>query len=184
MYKKGESSMKHISEYWNPLVLFTLSVAFLLAPLSGCDLQPAQTKTIAQQAGLFSVVGWIAVDNPSPEVLIQVKRVVGTIQENSKDVQAGQTYTEVLYPALVSYIDSNLESNYKPLAKTGALSILGGIDMLFAAHPDWKKNQETAIGIVDSFCLGAQNGLSMQANDPTLLAARRTAVLRSNILMN
>lgn len=176
--------MKHISEYWNSMVVALLAIAFLLAPLSGCDLQPAQTKTIAQQAGLFSVVGWIAVDNPSPEVLIQVKRVVGTIQENAKDVQAGQTYTEVLYPALVSYIDSNLETNYKPLVKTGTLSILGGIDMLFATNPSWKANQTMAIGIVDAFCLGAQNGLSMQANDPTMLAARRTAILRSNIIMN
>jgi hypothetical protein len=49
------------------------------------------------------------------------------------------------------YVDAKVEPQYRPLTKAGGLALLGGIDMLFAAHPEWKSKQTEAIGYVSAF---------------------------------
>jgi len=120
--------------------------------VAGCDIKPEQVKVIAQNVGLFSAVGWIAYDNP-----------------------------EVVYPELVKIIDKDVEEQYRPVCKAASLSLLGGIDLLFATHPEWKEDQDLAIQVVDAFILGAKNGLSLKADDPRLLQAKETASKRKAV---
>ena len=150
---------------------------------TGCDIKPEQIKVISQNAGLFSAVGWIAVDNPDSNAVESVKIILVTIEEKSADVQAGATYTEVVYPEVVKVIDEKVEVQYRPVCKAGALSLLGGIDILFATHPEWKADQDLAIEVVNAFILGAKAGLSMKEGDPVMIQARVTATKRAKVLV-
>jgi hypothetical protein len=161
-------------------------VAILTAAMfvfvSGCKLQPEQISVIAQNAGLFSAVGWIAVDNPDQGAIDAVTQILATIEVKAADVQGGSTYTAVVYPEVVKVIDTKIELQYRPICKAGALSLLGGLDMLFAANPSWKESQAQVISVVDSFVLGAKNGLSMSENHEVMKAARAQATARARVL--
>lgn len=168
----------------NKLVVTVLAVVALASCLltSGCDLKPEQVSVIAQNAGLFSAVGWIAVDNPDAEAIQGVTSVLETIETKAADVQAGSTYTAVVYPEVLKIIDKDVAEQYRPICKAGALSLLGGLDMLFAANPSWKENQEVVITVVDAFILGAKNGLSMSEDHPVMMTARNQAAARARVL--
>jgi len=146
---------------------------------TGC--QTEQIKVVAQNAGLFTAVGWIAMDNPTTEEIAGVKLLLSIIKDKADEVQAGSTYTETIYPALVIFIDTKIEAQYRPLCKAGALSLLGGIDMLFATHPEWKEKQDVAIQIVDAYILGAEAGLGMEEKNAIMIQARKTAISRSKV---
>jgi hypothetical protein len=156
----------------------------LMISTTGCDVEPEQIKVIAQNAGMFSAVGWIALDNPSTNEMAAVKSVLSVVKDKSSDVKQGSTYSEVIFPELIKVIDTEMESQYRPIAKAGALSILGGIDMLFATHPEWKKDQDLAIQIVASFIMGAENGLGLSERHPAIIQARATAARRARIFNN
>lgn len=164
-------------------VMSVMAVAVcLLFSVSGCKVQPEQIKVVAQNAGLFSAVGWIAMDNPDAATKNIVVEVLKIIEEKSSEVQAGATYTQVIYPELVKFIDSDkVLPQYRPFAKAGSLSLLGGIDILFATHPEWKADQTLAIQVIDAFVLGAKNGLSLAESHPVMEAARNCAVSRSKV---
>jgi len=147
----------------------------------GCTISPETIPVIAQQAGLYSSVGWVALDNPSADAISAVKNVLEVIEEKAADVQGGGTYTAIVYPEVVKAIDKDLEEQYRPIAKAGALSILGGIDMLFATHPEWKEDQDLVVKIVDAFILGAKTGLGMKESHPVMIQARATASKRARI---
>lgn len=147
----------------------------------GCDLEESQIKVIAQNAGLFSAVGWIAVDNPTPEAINSVKTVLVVVKEKAQDVASGSTYTETLYPILIKVINTEIDPQYRPICKAGTLSLLGGIDLMFAANPTWDDEQEKAVSIVSAFVLGADNGLSMKESDPVMVQARSTAGRRARV---
>lgn len=159
--------------------VFAAIIAVMVS--AGCNVKPETVSIIAQQAGLYSSVGWIALDNPSAEEIATVKDVLVVIEVKTADVEAGGSYTEVIYPEVVKYIDSKVKEQYRPLAKTGALSLLGGIDMLFVMNPEWKKDQEVVIKAVDAFILGAKTGLSMKEEDPIMIQARTTAISRAKV---
>ena len=61
--------------------------------------------------------------------------------------------------------------------------MLGGLDMLFAANPDWKVKQDVAIEVVDAFIFGAKNGLSMAEDNPIMVSARATASARAKAVI-
>ena len=166
----------------NKIITVVMALVLMASVFSGCDIQPEQIKVIAQNAGLFSAVGWIAVDNPDADAIAAVKSVLKTIEEKAADVQAGSTYTEVVYPEVIKIVDKDVESQYRPICKAGALSLLGGIDMLFATHPEWKKDQDLAISVVNAFVLGSKNGLSLSDKHPAMIQARSTAAHRSKAL--
>jgi len=159
--------------------------AILIATLAfvpGCQLTPEQSKTIAQQTGLFAAVGWIAADNPTAEEIAAVETIVDTIVTKADDVTAGKTYTEVVYPELVKVINQMLEPQYKPLAKAASLSLLGSIDMMFALHPEWKEDEALAIDLVKAFVTGAKQGLGLDSAHPAMKRARETAAMRLDVL--
>ena len=158
-----------------------LLVAIVAFSTAGCDLKPEQVKTIAQQVGLFSAVGWIAADNPTQDQITAVKGVVDIIKSKASEIEAGKTYTEVVYPEVEKIIDAEFDPQYKPLAKAAALSLLGGLDMLFAMHPEWKADEKLALEVVKSFCTGAKAGFNLDASDPVIVQARRTAKLRAQV---
>ena len=159
------------------VLLFAVGVLFM----PGCKLTPEQVKTIAQNAGLFAAVSWIAYDNPDASAIESVKSVLDVIKEKAIDVEAGKTYTEVVYPEIVKVIDAKVKPQDRPLCKAAVLSLLNGIDMLFAMHPEWKESQDIAIGVVEAFVLGANNGLSMNEDHQVMKNARSTAVQRARI---
>ena len=161
-------------------ILTTVTMACLMvlmtAGLTGCNKE--QVKAVAQNAGLFSAVGWIAKDNPTSNEVAAVESILVVIEENAADVQAGATYTEVLLPEVVKIIDADVEAQYRPLCKAGAGSILGALDLLFASKPEWKEDEKMAIDVVSAFVLGAKTGLSMSEKDPVMVEARAAAQRR------
>lgn len=150
--------------------------------LYGCNLRPEQITIISQNAGLFSAVGWIAIDNPSPEVMQHMRVVLDTIEVKSKDIQQGVTYTSVVYPEVEKFINLELEPQYRPICKAGAISLLGGIDLLFASNPSWKENQDTAVEVISAFISGARNGLGLTGDSELLQLARSQAESRVSVL--
>lgn len=159
-------------------------LAFAGILITGCDPNPAQIKAIANQAGLFSSVGWIAMDNPEEAVKTNVKAVIVLIKEKADKVDEGKTYTEVLYPLVLDYVVKSVEPQYRPLTKAGSLAVLSGIDMLFAANPAWATEKDLAVDIIQSFCGGAVNGLSLGNDDPIMKAAARSAKMRSDLQLH
>jgi len=160
-----------------------LLVGFMasLMMVSGCKLTPEQIKVIAQNAGLFSAVGWIAYDNPSVDAIESVKSILVVIRDKAGDVEAGKTYTEVIYPELIKVINEKVVEKDRPLCKAASLTLLNGIDTLFAMHPEWKKSQDIAVGVVEAYIFGAENGLSMSEDHPVRMRARNIANKRARI---
>ena len=163
------------------LTTLIASLVLLLA-VPGCKIEPEQVKVIAQNAGLFSAVSWIAMDNPERAEIDAVKSLLVIIEEKSADVQAGATYTEVVLPEVLKVIDKDIDPQYRPICKAGAISLLGALDMLFATHPEWKKSQDQAIEVVNAFILGAKSGLSLAETDPLMIHARGMAASRAKVL--
>lgn len=164
-------------------IISALCAMALCVSMSSCSLDDSQIKVVAQNAGLFSAVGWIAVDNPDASVVAIVSGILDTVSEKAGGVSEGKTYTEVLYPEIEKFIDSDaVLPQYRPICKAGSISLLGGIDILFAANPQWKEKQDLAIQVVQSFVIGAKGGLAMSDSDPVLQAARAAAARRARII--
>jgi len=158
----------------------------MLIPLTSCNLNPTQVKVIAQNAGLASAVTWIAYDDPTTEEVEIVKTVLTIIDGVTNDTESGQTYTQVFFPMVESYLDKAIEdgkikNNEKPLALAGSLAMLNGIDLLFASNPDWAKDKEQALAVIDSFIFGANQGLGLADDDPRMEAARDVASRRAKV---
>lgn len=162
-------------------LLVVILALMTLIGVSGCKLTPEQIKVVSQQAGLFAAVGWIAADNPTPAQITAVEGIVELIDKNAVEIEAGKTYTEVVYPEVEKIIDADFEPRYQPLAKASALSLLGSLDMLFALHPEWKEDEAIALGVVKAFCQGAKNGFNLGESHPAMLQARKTASLRAKV---
>jgi len=163
-----------------------LMASILLLATSGCDLTKNQIKVIAQNSGLGVAVTWIAYDDPDHEEIELVKNILTIIKEKAVDVQSGLTYTQVLFPYMEQYLEKAIEegtipAQYKPLVLAGSLAMLSGIDLLFAMHPEWQDDQELALDVVDSFVLGAVNGLSLSDDDPRMTAARNVSSTRARM---
>jgi len=157
----------------------------ILCGCTGCDsseFDEAQVKGIAQQAGLYSAVGWIALDNPNTAEIDVVHGLMQQVQTASTNVVGGKTYTEVVYPVLIGYINAQVDTQYKPLARAGVLSALNGLDLLFVINPEWRKNEQLAHAVVQAFILGARSGLSLTASDPIMVHARTHGKLRAQAL--
>jgi len=150
--------------------------------VGGCKITPEQSKVVAQNAGVYSAVIWIAVDNPTSLQIIEVKTVLDVIKEKASAVKAGQTFTEVIYPELVKVIDAKIPVQDRPLVKVASLSILNGLDTLFAMHPEWKTPEDMALDIVNAYVDGAKLGLSMQENSAVMKQTRAAANARAKLM--
>ena len=159
-------------------VLSVMLVGLMVLATSGCNLTPGQIKVIARNSGLYSAVGWISLDDPTTNQIAAVESLLDVISTNASNIGTGETYTEVIYPILVPIIDTKVDKKDRPICKAGAISLLGGIDMLFIANPEWVKNQELAVQIVDAFIEGAKIGLSMAEDHPVMIQARKTVAKR------
>ena len=159
-----------------------LAVTLLMATTS-CKVSKDQIKEIARNVGLFSATTWIAIDNPPPEVLSLTTNLLLVVKEKASLVKAGETYVVVIYPELVKIIDaSGMPSQYKPLCKAGAITLLGQLDLLFVAHPEWKQDQDLAIDVANSFIDGAIQGLSLAETDPIMQQLRLNFNNRSMVV--
>jgi len=61
------------------------------------------------------------------------------------------------------------------------MTLLNGLDTLFAMHPDWKADQTLALQIVDAYIVGAQSGLGMDEGSDIMKQARAAAAARAKI---
>ena len=163
------------------LSMIAIAVVLCMVPITFSGCQPEQVKVVAQNAGLFSAVGWIAYDDPTTNEIAAVASILDVIEANAGEVEAGATYTEVLYPEIVKVINKDVEAQYRPLAKAGGLSLLSGLDMLFASKPEWKDDEEMVLKVVELFVLGAKNGLSMSEKDAIMIEARAVAQRRAAV---
>jgi hypothetical protein len=158
-----------------------LAALMAVSFVAGCKITPEQGKVIAQNAGLYSAVIWISTDNPTTEQKTIVSGILDVIKTNAISVKQGQTYTEVLYPEVEKVIDATVQEQDRPLAKAAAITLLNGIDTLFAMHPDWKTQQDLAVDIVSSFVDGAKAGLIMTDKDPIIIQAKKAAQARAKV---
>lgn len=162
-------------------VLAAIIGAVSFMSLSGCKLDEQQVTAIASPAGTAAAVSWIAVDNPDAETKAIVVGVVDLLSSNLTSVTTGRTYSEVLYPVVEEYADAELEAQYRPLAKTGAIFLLNGVDTFFVLYPEWVVKQDVAIRVSSSFLQGARVGLQMRSAD-LLATAESNAARRAEAL--
>ena len=158
-----------------------IAVALLMATTS-CQLSKDQVKEIARNVGLFSATTWIAIDNPNSNVLVAVTNVLLVVKEKASSVKAGETYVAVVYPEIEKIINATVEQQYRPLCKAGAVTLLGQLDLLFVAHPEWKQDQDLAIDVANSFIDGAIQGLSLAETDPIMKQLRLNFNNRSAVV--
>jgi hypothetical protein len=148
----------------------------------GCKLEQDQIKVIAQNSGLAAAVTWIAYDDPGQKEKDILTKALDVIKDNASNVQSGKTYLEVLYPMVFEYVNSeDFEARFVPMALAGSLSILNGIDILFATNPKLKEQENVTIEIVNSFINGAKMGLGMARQDPVIRTASELTVRREVI---
>lgn len=167
----------------NKSVAGLVSIVMLAGLTSGCHITPEQGKVIAQNAGIYSAVIWIAVDNPSSNQVAEVKSVLDVVKEKASAVKAGQTFTEVIYPELVKVIDVKIPAQDRPLVKVASLTLLNGLDTLFAMHPEWKATEGLTLDIVNAYVDGAKMGLSMSETSVVMKQARSTAKVRAKLFV-
>ena len=166
-------------------VLASMIGAGLLSGLlfSGCNITPEQGKVIAQQAGLYSAVIWVSIDNPTTNQLSEVKNILSAINSNASKIVIGKTYMEVVYPEVAKVIDTKVNVNDRPLCKAAAMTLLNGLDTLFALHSEWKADSTLAIQIVNAYVGGAQAGLGMDEKSEIMKQARATASTRTKMFV-
>lgn len=163
---------KHLSVIGYSLILGV--AAFMM--VGGCTFNLEQAKVITRQAGLYSAVTWIAVDNPTDVIKTQVVGVLTLVKDKASMVSTNQSYSDTLYPVIMQHLnDVKCPQQYKPLVMVGSATILGGIDMVFASYPEWKAKQDVAVELVGCFCDGAVNGLGLKSSDPLIKSAMRTS---------
>ena len=154
---------------------------FMVIGITGCDINESQMKTIANQSGLFAVLGWIAYDNPTPEVKQAVKGAVEVINGGVNLVEEGTTYTEVLYPLVDAYVIKHVPSHQAPLTRAGATAILSGIDLFFVSYPAAKEQTAVANEYVKQFTAGALRGLAMADNTPEMSVIKQQTAIRARL---
>ncbi|MFA7219156.1 MAG: hypothetical protein WC119_01380 [Synergistaceae bacterium] len=151
--------------------------------LVGCDLTDEQIKVISQNAGLGAGITWIAMDNPDATAKGLVSEALDLVQTNLTAVQAGKTYTEVLYPIINEFArGDSVPDQYEPLVLAGCLSALNGIDILFAANPTWKEQEDLCLSVVNSFIIGVKTGLSLDDDDPIIQELNKINVVNRSFI--
>lgn len=162
--------------------LVSIISACLVASLvlvAGCKITPDQGKVIAKNAGLYSAVIWIATDNPTTEQKTIVSGILDVMKTNAVSVKEGQTYSAVLYPEAEKIINELVKEQDRPICKAAVLTLLNGVDTIFAMHPEWKTQQDVAIDIFAAFIDGAKSGLIMTDKDPIIIQAKEAAQARA-----
>ena len=152
-----------------------------LVVVSGCVLTLQQQKLIAKNSGTAAVMLWVGIDSPTAADMAVIKTVVAEMQKiacTNNEV----SYTERVYPLLSIYIGNTVKPEHRQMAGLAALSLLKGIDIMFAMNPTWLATMATASALVESFCDGAVVGLGMSPSDPVMLAARQQQQIRVKLL--
>jgi len=164
------------------LIVSVLMIGAVI-PLTGCD-EPSTDEMVsyARSAGVYSVLGWIAIDSPSVEDMGAVVSVLGDVKRVASGVTNG-TYTATLYPVpLEIIIDSKVSEDKRVMVKAGVVILLNGIDTMFIIKPEWKKKQDVALSVVNSFIEGAQQQLGVDESDPVMMQARSAAAVRAKVI--
>lgn len=164
-------------------VLGTLVIVGAVILNSGCT--DDQIRSIVKNAGIYSAIMWVAVDNPSSNQLQKVAVVVDAISSSASGLGAGKTCMEALSSGINKIIDDSVsDTGDRVMCKAAAVTVLNGIDMIFIFHPNWKSTPEKTCTVIVAFCDGAKSALSLDEKHPAMIEARSAAKARSMILEN
>ena len=165
--------------YVNMLMAMLVASAVVI-PSVGCNFSDDTVKLIALNSGLAASVTWIAFDNPDAAGKQAVQSVLSILKDGSTNIQSGKTYMEVVFPQVEAYVNSGiLAPQYKPIALTGAISALQGIDLLLISNPSWKEQQGLAVAVVSHFVIGFEQGLRLADDDQRIVVAQQASVARA-----
>jgi len=79
-----------MKKLFSSMVVVALAISAMLF-MGGCKITPEQAKVIAQNAGIYSAVIWIAVDNPTSNQIAEVKGILDVIKDNATKIESGKT---------------------------------------------------------------------------------------------
>ena len=159
-------------------------ITFVSLVLVGCN--HTQEAQVAQGMGDIAAVAWVAMDHPAPAEVTAVALAINLVDKNVEaSTNSGTWYTKLM-PVIVQQLPPILQkhgisTNAMPVAELGIAAMLSGIDSAFAIHPDWNKDQDTAVQMIHAFDVGALNGLGRPATDPVVVAAQQQRNLRSSL---
>lgn len=149
--------------------------------LSGCQINEQQMKVIADQAGMFTAVTWIASVDNNEQIKEGIKDIVVIIKKNLTNVKQGTSYSSSFYDLISSYDASGIDSNYIPLIRAGSLAMLNGIDILLVTYPEWKNREEITTSIVIAFCNGVLKGFSFSDDSEIMKICNQSYQLQLQI---
>lgn len=163
-------------------IIGSIAALTLMMGVVGCDFNDEQKRILADSGGMLVATGWIAIDNPSAEDKQNVAGTVDRVTTAVADVQTGEPFSTVLYPIATEWIANNVEAHQQPLALAGSVAVLNGVDMFFAANPDYLDDKEEAVAILTAFLNGAKKGLLLSPDNPVIMRAQSAYEARAQAL--
>jgi hypothetical protein len=148
--------------------------------LAGCKMSPSEINAMSEASGVAATVIWMSYDNPSVEQKTEVSKVLGVVTENI-GIVGTNSYASVFMPKVMAYVaaSQDIPAIDKPLVIAGSLAVFGGIDLLFASHPEWKADTQNVGSYVKSFISGVQTALALPATDSKVMKATENYKARS-----
>ena len=153
-------------------LMCTLLAAVTAVGIVGCSLSDSQKQVIAGSSGRLCAMAWIAADTPSADDIASAK-AVATVIRDGISTNGTVAYSETVYPVADAYITANVKPAQQPLARMAASALCGGLDLMFAANPDWAANAGPSAKLARAFCDGFIAGLATPASDPALQVMQR-----------
>lgn len=159
------------------------AATLMVFAIGGCEYDEAAMLRITKTSGMLAITTWFAFDNPDKEVKNEVATIIDDIVSASEQIQAGDTYLDVIYPQIVLRVDQDtkIKDQYKPLIKSGSIVILSGLDELIAMNPEIQKDRDVARKYVMAFCDGAKSGLLLNAANASMQRAAKAYSLRMKL---
>ncbi len=136
----------------------------LMLPAVGC-IPPA---VIANQAGFLSGTGYLAVNNPPVKEVESVKSVLGKINKYVVQLEPKDTFAK-LYKPISAEISGELDGVQRILALSVTRTALDGLDILFAANPDWAERKDLVVSLTREFVGGVNRAFTLFAADDGVL---------------
>lgn len=118
-------------------------------------------EQIARDAGILAAAAYVGFNGTTGPQASAIKQVCALIKQNLSAFQAGGfASSQGQLNALIDQSFSGSQLAYASVAKLFSGIMLGELDSLFAAHPEWAGDSTKVAGIVGAFCDGASATLT------------------------
>ena len=131
-----------------------------LVCLQGCSLSQDQSVLLAKAAGSATVLTYTVVAKPPQDQLNAIKGALDVTEESLKNYNYEGEFADALPQIEQGITKLNLAPGLDDLADGLAGAIVTGIDLLFSAHPDWKKDGQLAAKLSAAYIEGARGAIS------------------------